>query len=191
MLPGGIVATGEFLYNRDINGMYYINANLPAAQSQFVGSGQSPAMAWPDVRRVGSGWRMREPHQQRGGQSGDRRVRAQEPERRPVLQHLGLALMKTLHNGLAVRGGYSYGLSKDTHDPGSTAVDELDEQLPEQRSEQPRSGRTRTNSPGNRVFVSATYTKQYFGFGSTTISAFFDGTSEWQYQLHVLRGHER
>jgi hypothetical protein len=31
------------------------------------------------------------------------------------------------------------------------------------------------NSPGNRVFVSATYTKQYFGFGSTMIAAFYDG----------------
>ena len=31
MLPWGLVATAEYLYNRDINGIYYINANLPAA----------------------------------------------------------------------------------------------------------------------------------------------------------------
>jgi len=36
-LPGGVVGTVEFLYNRDINGIYYINANLPAAQTAFTG----------------------------------------------------------------------------------------------------------------------------------------------------------
>jgi hypothetical protein len=32
-LPLGIVSTTEYLYAKDINGIYYINANLPAAQS--------------------------------------------------------------------------------------------------------------------------------------------------------------
>ncbi len=32
-LPWNITGTAEFLYNRDVNGVYYINANLPAAQS--------------------------------------------------------------------------------------------------------------------------------------------------------------
>ncbi len=32
-LPWNITGTAEFLYNRDVNGVYYINANLPAAQT--------------------------------------------------------------------------------------------------------------------------------------------------------------
>ena len=36
-LPWGIPGTGEFIYNRDVNGVYYINANLPAAQAAFAG----------------------------------------------------------------------------------------------------------------------------------------------------------
>ena len=35
-LPGGVTGTVEFLYNKDVNGIYYINANLPAAQSTFA-----------------------------------------------------------------------------------------------------------------------------------------------------------
>ncbi|HUE86270.1 MAG TPA: carboxypeptidase regulatory-like domain-containing protein, partial [Vicinamibacterales bacterium] len=41
-LPGGIVSTVEFLYNRDVNGIYYINANLPAAQTSFAGADNRP-----------------------------------------------------------------------------------------------------------------------------------------------------
>ena len=37
-LPGGWTGTAEYIYNRDVNGIYYINANLPAAQSAYVGA---------------------------------------------------------------------------------------------------------------------------------------------------------
>jgi hypothetical protein len=40
---GGWTGTAEFLYNRDVNGIYYINANLPAAQTAFVGADSRPA----------------------------------------------------------------------------------------------------------------------------------------------------
>src|SRR5262249_26754540 len=83
-------------------------------------------------------------------------------------------LMKTLHNGLAVRGGYSYGLAKDTHDPGSTAATNWTSNY---QSNDPNSPGLSYSafSPGSRVFASVTYTKQYFGLGSTTVSMFFDG----------------
>ena len=41
-LPGGWTSTVEFLYNKDVNGIYYINANLPAAQTAFVGADNRP-----------------------------------------------------------------------------------------------------------------------------------------------------
>ena len=41
-LPGGITGTAEFIYNKDVNGIYYINANLPAAQSAFTGVDNRP-----------------------------------------------------------------------------------------------------------------------------------------------------
>src|SRR5262249_12826413 len=31
------------------------------------------------------------------------------------------------------------------------------------------------NSPGKRIFLAATYSRQYFSLGSTTISVFYDG----------------
>ena len=45
-LPGGITGTAEFIYNRDVNGIYYINANLPAAQTAFAGAdNRAPRLA--------------------------------------------------------------------------------------------------------------------------------------------------
>ena len=49
-LPGRFTLTGEFLYNKDVNGIYYINANLPAAQTAFVGPDNRPR--WTNNRHL-------------------------------------------------------------------------------------------------------------------------------------------
>ncbi|MCZ2111806.1 MAG: hypothetical protein LC118_19985, partial [Dehalococcoidia bacterium] len=49
-----IIATGELLYNRDINGIYYINANLPAAQSAFSGVDSRPRWVGPTCSSSGN-----------------------------------------------------------------------------------------------------------------------------------------
>ncbi|HTU99597.1 MAG TPA: TonB-dependent receptor, partial [Luteitalea sp.] len=41
-LPFGLTGTAEFIYNRDVNGIYYINANLPEAQTTFAGADNRP-----------------------------------------------------------------------------------------------------------------------------------------------------
>jgi hypothetical protein len=173
MLPGGIVATGEFLYNRDINGMYYINANLPTAQSQFVGTDNR--MRWVGTACAATG-QVGPCVNRINNAVGNQVTQAFVLENQNVGRSstVSLSLMKTLSNGLALRGGYSYGLSKDTHDPGSTAFTNWASNYMSNDPNNPGLSYS-TNSPGNRVFVSATYTKQYFGFGSTTIAAFFDG----------------
>ena len=41
-LPWNLIATGDFIYNNDVNGPVYINANLPAAESAFTGVDNRP-----------------------------------------------------------------------------------------------------------------------------------------------------
>ncbi|MEO5762197.1 MAG: carboxypeptidase regulatory-like domain-containing protein, partial [Vicinamibacteria bacterium] len=41
-LPGNMIGTAEFLYNRDVNGIYYINANQTSPNSAFVGADNRP-----------------------------------------------------------------------------------------------------------------------------------------------------
>lgn len=173
MLPGGIVATGEFLYNRDINGMYYINANLPAAQSQFAGPDNRLRWVGPACAAAGQvGGCVNRINNAVGNQVTAAYVLQNQDVGRSYTA--SATLMKTLHNGLALRGGYSYGLSKDTHDPGSTAATNWTSNYQSNDPNNPGLSYS-TNSPGNRVFVSATYTKQYFGLGSTTVALFYDG----------------
>ena len=101
-LPLGFTSTTEFIYNRDVNGVYYINANLPAAQSAFAGPDSRPR--WTNNRihsavanavvlknqNVGRSWNI--------STSLDRRFGAN-----------------------FVKAAYNYGSSKNTVDPGSIA----------------------------------------------------------------------
>src|SRR5690606_35374400 len=49
-LPFGIVATGEVLYNRDVNGVYYINANVTPPSGSFSGADDRPR--WTTGNRI-------------------------------------------------------------------------------------------------------------------------------------------
>jgi hypothetical protein len=164
-LPGGVTGTVEFLYNKDVNGVYYINANLPAAQTTFSGPDSRPRWTSnrinntaPNVitnafvlknQDIGSSWNL----------SG--------------------SLSKTLFHGLSLRGAYSYGEAKNTIDPGSTAGSTFANNQMSGDPNNPGLGFS-GYSQGHRVFVQTSYTRQYFGFGATTISAFWEAKPSFQ-----------
>ena len=164
-LPGGVTGTVEFLYNKDINGVYYINANLPAAQTTFSGVDARPRWTAnrinstaPNVitsafvlknQNIGSSWNL----------SG--------------------SVAKNLFHGLSLRGAYSYGEAKNTIDPGSTAGSTFANNQMSGDPNNPGIGFS-GYSQGHRVFVQTSYSRQYFGFGSTTISAFWEAKPSFQ-----------
>jgi len=158
-LPGGITSTTEYIYNHDINGIYYINANLPAPSTAFTGSDTRPRYtasriynAAPNVltativmknQSVGRSWNISE------------------------------TLSKTLYHGLSLTGSYSYGDSKNTIDPGSTAFSSWQLNQTPNDPNNPGLGRSKS-AQGHRVFIQSSYTRSYFGFGATTVSAFWE-----------------
>ena len=158
-LPGGMTGTVEYLYNKDVNGVYYINANLPAAQAAFNGPDNRPRWTanrinntTPNVitnafvlknQSIGSSW------------------------------NLSASLTKTMYHGLSVRGAYSYGESKNTIDPGSTAFSTFANNQHHGDPNNPGIGFS-GYSQGHRVFIAASYTRSYFGFGATTVSTFWE-----------------
>jgi outer membrane receptor protein involved in Fe transport len=171
-----LVATAEFIYNRDVNGMAYINANLPAAQSAFAGVDKRPRWlantAYPACAS--------------SGQVGPCVTRLNNATGNQVVQNIVLgnqsvgrswnfsaSLEKRFSKGFQAKGVYSYGESKNTVDPGSIAAGSFTGNAIVTDPNNPALAFAGA-SPGHRFFIQATYTREYFKFGATTVSAFFE-----------------
>ncbi|MBA3948663.1 MAG: TonB-dependent receptor, partial [Acidobacteria bacterium] len=154
-LPFGFTGTGEFIYNRDVNGVYYINANLPAAQSAFVGADDRPRYTSNRLnsnitsnivlknQNIGRSW------------------------------NAAASLARTFNAGLFVKAAYSYGEAENTVDPGSIAFGSWNNNQHAGDPNNPGLGFAGAMA-GHRLFAATSYTKEYFNFGATTISAFIE-----------------
>ncbi|MDZ7290879.1 MAG: carboxypeptidase regulatory-like domain-containing protein [candidate division KSB1 bacterium] len=159
-LPFGLIGTAEFIYNRDVNGIYYINANLPAPNANFTGADTRP--------RWTAGIKINSPvdnaivlKNQNKGYSWD----------------IAASLERPFSNGLYGKAGYRYGMAKNTIDPGSIAFGSWNNN---QHPGDPNNPGVAFSaySPGHRVFVALSYRKEYFSFGGTTVSLFWQGYTQ-------------
>jgi hypothetical protein len=155
-LPWGVIGTAEFLYNRDVNGLGYINANLAAPNTAFAGADTRPR--WTTGNRINS------------NVSSTIVLQNQSVGRS---WNVAGSASKTLSNGFLVKGAYSYGRARNTIDPGSIAFGSwANNGQPGDPNNPPLA--YSSNSPGHRVFVAAAYTKQWLSHGATTVSAFWE-----------------
>lgn len=156
---GGLIATGELIYSKDVNGLAYINANLPAAQSSYAGA---------DTRPI---WTSNRLNNAPGNQVVENIVLLNEG-----VGHAWIAsgvLTRPMTHGFQIKGGYSYGRNLNTVDPGSIAAGSWTNNPITTDPNNPAVGYSQY-SPGKRVFVSASYSKQFFGRGATTFAAFMN-----------------
>ena len=158
-LPWGLTGTAELMYGRDLNGIYYINANLPAAQTTFVGADNRPR--WTSNRihsHVANAIVLKN---QDVGRSWN----------------FAASVAKTSRAGLALRGAYSYTVATNTVDPGSIAFGSWSGNPHSGDPNNPGVSRTTPfgGSLGHRVYALASYTRDYFGWGATTVSVFWEG----------------
>lgn len=157
-LPGGFTGTAEFIYNRDVNGMYYINANLPAAQTSFVGADNRPRWTSNRINNV------------TGNQVSNATVIKNQDV--GTSWNAVFSAKKTTSWGM-FQAAYNYGESKNTVDPGSIAFGSWSNNAHSGDPNNPGTSYA-SASPGHRFFMTGSYRKQYFGFGATAISAFFE-----------------
>jgi len=157
-LPWGLVGTAEYLYTKDVNGVYYINANLPAPNTSFSGADTrsrwtagnriNPAVANAVVLKnqdVGKAW------------------------------HISGALQRSLKAGF-LKAAYSYGEAKNTVDPGSIAFGSWNNN---QHADDPNNPGLAFSaaSPGHRFFLAGSYRFEFLKFGATTVSGFWQGNN--------------
>jgi len=170
-LPGGITGTAEFMYNRDVNGIYYINANLPAAQSAYVGADKRPRYVGAACGTGSVGGCVNRINNVAGNQVTSAIVLKNQDIGRNW--NIAFSATKPMWHGLSLRTAYSYGEAKNTIDPGSTAFASWSTNATPGDPNNPGLGYS-SASPGHRFFLAASYTKRYFSWGATSVSAFWE-----------------
>jgi Carboxypeptidase regulatory-like domain len=174
-LPLGLTGTAEFTYGRDVNGIYYINANLPAPNSAFAGA--DTRSRWVNV--AGQGIANRLPANQN---IPDAVVLKNEDK--GSSWNVSASLEKSFRAGF-VKAAYSYGRSRNTVDPGSIAFGSWNNNPHPGDPNNPPVANS-MYSPGHRFFAAGTYRFDYLKLGATTISLFSDwstiGNASYVYQ---------
>ncbi|MBA3405476.1 MAG: TonB-dependent receptor, partial [Gemmatimonadaceae bacterium] len=153
-LPFGFIGTAEFIYDRDVNGVYYINANLKEPNTSFTGADARPR--WTTGNRVNNNITSAV-------------VLKNQNEGRAW--NIAGSLEKPFSSGLFVKGAYSYGESKNTVDPGSIAFGSYNNNQHSGDPNNPGLGFS-GNSAKHRLFGAASYRAEWFRFGATTVSMF-------------------
>lgn len=155
-LPWGMIGTAEFLYSKDVNGVAYYNANLRAPNSEFTGPDDRPR--WIGSSRIYS------------NVSSNIVLTNQSVG---YAWNAGVSLEKSFDMRLYVKAAYNYGVAKNTVNPGSIAGGSYsNNQIAIDPNNAPLA--YSTDSPGHRYFVSASYSKDLFSFGTTGISVFYE-----------------
>lgn len=158
-LPFGLIGTAEVMYSRDVNGIYYINANLTAPDANFTGADNRPR--WTSSNKINAA--VDNAIVLKNQNVGD-------------FWNFSASLEKSFSSGWFAKAAYSYGVAQNTVDPGSIAFGSW--------NGNPHSGNPNnpgvafaTTSPGSRAIGAVSYRKEYFNFGATTISLFLDAFS--------------
>jgi hypothetical protein len=171
-LPWGLVGTGEFIFNKDVNGMLYYNANLPAAQSAYTGVDNRPRWVGPACAASGQiGGCVTRINNAPGNQIVQNIVLTNESVGRQW--NVATSISKPMTHGFSFKGGYTYGEAKNVNDPGSIAAGSFTSNAIVTDPNNPPLSFSQY-SPGHRYFLAASYSREYFSLGATTIAAFFD-----------------
>ena len=156
-LPFGLIGTAEAIYGKDVNGVYYINANLADPNTYFTGVDNRAR--WTTSNRINSNI-----------------ANAIVLKNQDVGSSLNLSgsIEKPFSDNWFAKVAYSYGYAENTVDAGSIAFGSWNNNQHSGNPNDPGVGYS-NYSPGSRVFAAASYRLEYFDFGATTFSLFWDG----------------
>ena len=163
-MPWGIIGTGEFLYTKDVNGVYYINANLPAAQGTITDAAGKTRPRW-------TGTPCTSPSSATRINCNISSAIVLKNQNEGFSWNASGSLEKAFDAGLYLKAGYMTGVSKNTVDPGSIAFGSWSGNANNGDPNNPGLGYS-AYSPGNRLFLAASFRRDFFGFGETGLSIF-------------------
>ncbi len=153
-LPFGFIGTLEALFSKDVNGIYYINANLITPTAKFSG---------PDTRPLFPGGTANRIHTHI-----DNNIVLKNQDK-GYAYNFAISVERPFTKGLFVKAAYSYGIAKNTVDPGSIAFGSWNNNQHPGDPNNPGLGFS-SNSAGHRAIGVLSYRAP----GSTTFSLFFE-----------------
>ena len=184
----GMTGTVDYAYNRDLNAPVYLNANLPTPDSAYTGVDARPR--WVPLATAtqaacgatGNAVTAANPtgscFQRINNAIGDQVTAAYVIKNQSQNRSWNIAtsVTKPMSRGVSLSGGYGYGDSRSLVEPSSTAGSSWGSANPITFDPNNPALARSANAQGNRVFLSATYTHQYFGWGGTTVSMFYSAS---------------
>ncbi|HEV7701675.1 MAG TPA: hypothetical protein VGO43_15700, partial [Pyrinomonadaceae bacterium] len=171
-LPFNLIAGAEYLYSRDVNGTAYINANLSAPDGAFVGADNRPR--WIADTCPGTGLNA---GQQVKVNCAVVQAITLENSNVGRASNIAFTLEKRSSHGVWIKGGYAYGVSKNLVDASSTAGTSFGAIFTRGNPNAPELSYS-SATMGHRVYAAASYHIDYFHFGGTTISAFWESKTQ-------------
>jgi len=156
---GAWTATAELLYTKDVNGISYHNANLIAPNGTFVGADNRPR--WIGSNRI---------------HANVANAVVLGNQNKGSAWNVAASLERAFRDGFTVKAAYSYGETRNTVDPGSIASGSWQNNPAAGDPNNPGVGFS-SSTLGHRVFGAATFSRDWFRFGGTTVSLFWDGVT--------------
>ena len=170
-LPWGLVGTAELIYNKDVNGAIYYNANLPAAQTTFNGPDQRLRWTGTSCTVANAAGCVTRINNAPGNQVTNAIVLSNANDGRSW--NFAGSVKKNLQAGFSLQAAYSYGEAKTLIDPGSVAAGSFTGNAIFNDPNNPELAYA-SSTPGHRTFINATYTKQIFSWGASSVSVFWN-----------------
>jgi hypothetical protein len=153
-LPFGLNGTLEFLYSRDVNGLYYINANLVEPTQKGAGVDDRAIYPGGSANRINSNITS---------------AIVLQNQNVGYAYNFAASLEKPFSNGFFAKTAYSYGISKNTVDPGSIAMGSWQNVATPNDPNNPGLGYS-ANTMGHRFISALTYRTP----GATTFGFFWE-----------------
>jgi hypothetical protein len=172
-LPWGMSTTLEFIYNRDVNGISYLDINREPATGTFVGADNRP-------RFPGSGL---------SGGALNQAVRINDNVVNAIYltnQNQGesftitASVDKRFSNGLFARVAYNFGEARNLVDPGSIASGSWNNIASVRGNNDPDLAFS-LNDQRHRVIGALSYRIQYSDFAATSISIFTEARNQGRF----------
>lgn len=154
-LPFGITGTFDFIYSKDINGVYYVNANLAETDDTFAGADGRALYPGGSANRINSNITS---------------AVVLKNQNVGYSYSIAASLEKPFSNGFFAKVGYNYGVAKNTVDPGSIAFGSWNNNQHAGNPNNPGVGFS-ANASAHRVFAATSYTNK----AGTTFSIFWEG----------------